>query len=72
MIQYFKTDTLFLHADTLKATYDSTYFSLKKIKENDELKNNKGKKGKKVKDIDLLVDDKEVVTDIYNFKVMCQ
>jgi lipopolysaccharide export system protein LptA len=49
MIQYFKTDTLFLHADTLKATYDSTYFSLKKIKENDELKNNKGKKGKKVK-----------------------
>lgn len=49
MIQYFKTDTLYLHADTLKATYDSTYFALKKIKETEELKNNKGKKEKKVK-----------------------
>jgi lipopolysaccharide export system protein LptA len=49
MIQYFKTDTLYLHADTLKATYDSTYFALKKIKESEELKNNKGKKDKKVK-----------------------
>lgn len=49
MIQYFKTDTLYLHADTLKATYDSTYFALKKIKETEELKNNKGKKDKKVK-----------------------
>jgi lipopolysaccharide export system protein LptA len=49
MIQYFKTDTLYLHADTLKATYDSAYFALKKIKETEELKNNKGKKEKKVK-----------------------
>jgi lipopolysaccharide export system protein LptA len=29
MIQYFNDDTLYLHADTLKATYDSTYFALK-------------------------------------------
>ncbi len=44
MIQYFKEDTLFLHADTLKASYDSTYFALKKIKENEELNKNKNKK----------------------------
>lgn len=49
MVQYFKTDTLFLHADTLKATYDSTYFALKKIKETEEIKKNKGKKDSKVK-----------------------
>lgn len=49
MVQYFKTDTLFLHADTLKATYDSTYFALKKIKETEELKKNKGKKDSKIK-----------------------
>ena len=49
MIQYFKTDTLHLHADTLKATYDSTYFALKKIKETEAITNNKGKKDQKVK-----------------------
>jgi lipopolysaccharide export system protein LptA len=49
MIQYFKMDTLYLHADTLKATYDSTYFALKKIKETEELKKNKAKNDKKVK-----------------------
>jgi lipopolysaccharide export system protein LptA len=49
MIQYFKDDTLYLHADTLKATYDSTYFALKKIKEQEEIKKNKLKKDSKVK-----------------------
>jgi lipopolysaccharide export system protein LptA len=49
MIQYFKTDTLYLHADTLKATYDSTYFALKKIKEKEAKSKNKGKKDEKVK-----------------------
>ena len=49
MIQYFKTDTLYLHADTLKATYDSTYFALKKIKESQEIKKSKDKKEGKVK-----------------------
>lgn len=49
MVQYFKTDTLYLHADTLKATYDSTYFALKKIKEQEEIKKNKGKKDAKIK-----------------------
>ena len=52
MIQCFKTDTLYLHADTLKATYDSSYYALKKIKETEELakiKGNKAKKGTKIK-----------------------
>ena len=49
MIQYFKDDTLYLHADTLKATYDSTYFALKKIKEQEEIKKSKLKKDSKVK-----------------------
>ena len=49
LIQYFKTDTLYLHADTLKATYDSTYFALKNSKEKEELVKNKGKKESKLK-----------------------
>lgn len=49
MIQYFKNDTLYLHADTLKATFDSTYFALKKEKEAEELKKVKGKKDQKIK-----------------------
>ena len=49
MIQYFKTDTLYLHADTLKATYDSTYFALKKTKETEEIRKNKGKKDSNIK-----------------------
>jgi lipopolysaccharide export system protein LptA len=49
MIQYFKDDTLYLHADTLKATYDSTYFALKKSKEIEAGKKNKDKKESKVK-----------------------
>lgn len=49
MIQYFKNDTLYLHADTLKATYDSTYFALKKQKETEEQNKVKGKKDSKVK-----------------------
>ncbi len=49
MVQYFKTDTLYLHADTLKATYDSTYFALKKMKEAEESKKNAGKKDVKIK-----------------------
>lgn len=48
MIQYFKEDTLYLHADTLKATYDSTYFALKKDKVDAETKKQKGKKNVKV------------------------
>lgn len=49
MIQYFKTDTLYLHADTLKATFDSTYFALKKEKEAEEMKRTKGKKDQKIR-----------------------
>ena len=49
MIQYFNDDTLYLHADTLKATYDSTYFAIKKMKESEEGKKNKVKKNEKVK-----------------------
>jgi lipopolysaccharide export system protein LptA len=49
MIQYFKDDTLYLHADTLKATYDSTYFALKQEKVAAETMKQKGKKESKVK-----------------------
>ncbi len=47
MIHYFKDDTLYLHADTLKASYDSTYFALKKIKEKEAAQKNENKKGPK-------------------------
>jgi lipopolysaccharide export system protein LptA len=46
MLQYDKTDTLFLHADTLKSTYDSVYFSAKKNHEKAH-KKTPAKKGSK-------------------------
>jgi len=52
LIQYDKTDTLFLTADTLKATYDSTYFAEKnKFYLNQKLNKKSEKKLKDKKEI---------------------
>lgn len=48
MLQYDKADTLFLHADTLKSTYDSVYFSAKKRHEKMQKKASQKKGSKQV------------------------
>ena len=69
MIQYFDKDTLYLHADTLKATYDSVYFSLKAEKEKQEMivEGNKDKKKNKVQMSDSLSSAHRLI--IANYKV---